>query len=78
MYYQLGRAYVAVGDWSKGAASLRRALELNPKHEAARLLIAQLMTYSDQPGILQDAQQRLASIVGRCALRIQMPCTPWR
>jgi tetratricopeptide (TPR) repeat protein len=63
VYYQLGTAYVAAGDWGKGVASLRRAVELNPKHVAARLLIAKLMTYSDQPAILEEAQEKLQSLL---------------
>lgn len=63
VYYQLGRAYVASGDWGKGVANLKRVLELNPKHEQARLMIAQLMSYSDQPSILKEAQDRLQALL---------------
>src|SRR5215472_15461956 len=37
VHYQLGMAYLATGDMGRGVASLRRALELNPKHIAAQL-----------------------------------------
>jgi putative PEP-CTERM system TPR-repeat lipoprotein len=63
VFYQLGLAYLAANDFGKGVASLRKALELNPKHAAAQLRLAQLMTNVDDPGILKDAQQRLQALL---------------
>lgn len=62
-YYQLGSAYLASGDVSKGVASLRKALQLNPKHTGAQLRMAQLMTNVSDPAILKDAQERLRALL---------------
>ena len=36
-YYQLALAYLASGDHRKAVASLRKTIELNPKHNGAQL-----------------------------------------
>ena len=61
--YQLARAYLASGDFMKGVTSLRRALELDPKHAAAGLRLAQLETGADDPKMVRGAQQRLQSLL---------------
>src|ERR1035437_1315652 len=63
IYYQLGIAYLAAGDLRNGVAGLRKALELNPKHGAARLRLGQLMASTNDPGVLKDAQQRLQALL---------------
>jgi len=63
VYYQLARAYLTAGDLKKGVMSLRRALELDPKHAAAQLRLAQLETGANDPEVLKDAQQRLQSLL---------------
>ncbi len=62
-YYQLGLASLAAGDIRQGVAALRKTLELDPKHAAAQLRLAALMTYVDDPAILKDAQQRLQGVL---------------
>jgi tetratricopeptide (TPR) repeat protein len=62
-YYQLGAAYLAAGDLRKGIVALHKALELNPKHWEAQLRLAQLMSGATEKQFLQDAQQRLESMV---------------
>jgi tetratricopeptide (TPR) repeat protein len=62
-YYQLGLAHLATGDLRKGVASIRRALELNPKHEAAQLRLAELMTHTSDQDILHEAQVRLMTLL---------------
>jgi len=63
IYYQLGLAYLAAGDIGRGVANLRKALELNPKHAAAQLRLAQLMTHAPDAAVVKDAQQRLQSLL---------------
>jgi len=62
-YYQLGIAFLAAGDLRNGVASLRKALDLNPKHAAAQLRLAQLMASTSDPEVLKDAQQRLQALL---------------
>jgi tetratricopeptide (TPR) repeat protein len=62
-FYQLGLAYLAIGDIQKGIAGLRKAIELNPKHNEARLKLAELMASVRNPDILKDAQQRLRDLL---------------
>jgi tetratricopeptide (TPR) repeat protein len=58
-YYQLATAFLASGDGMHAGLSLRKALELNPKHSAAQLLIARLMASTNDKGNLSEAEQRL-------------------
>jgi len=62
-HYQLGLALVDSGDVAIGAAQLRKATELSPKHYAAQLSLAQLMLTSTDPEILAEAQKRLEGVV---------------
>ena len=61
--YQLARAYLAGGDLRKGIVALRQTIELDPKHTAARLLLAQLETGADDAEVLKDAQRRLQGLL---------------
>lgn len=63
VYYELGVAYLAAGDIRQGVAALRKALELNPKHAAAQLRLAELMTRTNDPEVLKDARQRLEALL---------------
>src|ERR1022692_4615951 len=63
IYYQLGIAYLAAGDLRNGVDCLRKTLELNPKHAAAQLRLAQLMASTSDPKWLKDAQQRLQALL---------------
>jgi Tfp pilus assembly protein PilF len=63
VYYQLGLAYLGAGDLRTGVASLRKAIDLDPKHTAARLRLAQLMAGASDQGVLKDAQQRLQALL---------------
>src|ERR1039458_9221015 len=62
-YYQLALAYLATADFRSGVASLRKALELNPRHAGARFRLADLMTSANDPEVLKDAQQRLQALL---------------
>ena len=62
-FYQLSLGYWAVGDVRMAIGSLRKALELNPKHVEAQLRIAQIMSIASDPALVKDAQQRLAKML---------------
>jgi putative PEP-CTERM system TPR-repeat lipoprotein len=63
VYYQLSLAYQAAGDAPSTVSTLRKALELNPKHAAAQLRLAQLMATVNDKQVLEDAQQRLKALL---------------
>lgn len=62
-YYQLATACLAAGDATCAGNSLRRALDLNPKHAKAQLLIARLKTATNDKDNLEDARKRLRQLV---------------
>ena len=62
-YYQLSLADFTVGDLQNGVASLRKALELNPKHRPAQLRMAQLMAMASDPALVKEAQERLQKLL---------------
>jgi Tfp pilus assembly protein PilF len=61
--YQLGLTYLDIGDIRSGAAYLRKATELNPKHQQAQLKLAELMATSRDQDVLQQAASRLADVL---------------
>src|ERR1039458_2926810 len=62
-HYQISLAYLASGDLLHGGASLRKTLELNPKHRGAQFQLAQLLASSNLPKDLRDAQARLQELL---------------
>jgi tetratricopeptide (TPR) repeat protein len=62
-YYQLGMAFLAARDVDQGIATLRKALEINPKHRNANLEMAKLRTITNDKGILHDAEEELREIL---------------
>jgi tetratricopeptide (TPR) repeat protein len=61
-YYRMGVASLAAGSLPNAIQALRKATELNPKHEQAQLKLAQLMTESGKE-ILQQAAGRLEGVL---------------
>jgi tetratricopeptide (TPR) repeat protein len=68
-YYQLGLAALQLGDVRTGALSVKKAVELNPKHTAANLKLAELMAHGDAE-LIRQAETRLKE------LRQTTPVTP--
>jgi tetratricopeptide (TPR) repeat protein len=62
-YYQLGLVYDASQDARSAVSSLRKALELNPKHPGAQLKLAEMMAATDNRELLQDAQSRFKTLL---------------
>lgn len=57
-HYRLGLAYVEMRDPQRAAGHLKRAVELNPKHAAAQLKLAQLLlTFSNDKTDLAKADE---------------------
>jgi len=61
-YYQLGLIHEAAGRLDLAAASFRKATELNPKHAAAQLKLADLLTMRNGKAALEDAQRRALEV----------------
>src|SRR5262249_54199797 len=61
--YQLGLAYLASNDVATAASNFMKATELNPKHTAAQLKLAELMATSRNQEILQEAQKRMQDVL---------------
>jgi len=63
VYYQLGVAYSGMEDYRSALAAFRRSADLNPKHAAAQLRLAQLLSLTDDPELLEDAKSRLKTLL---------------
>jgi tetratricopeptide (TPR) repeat protein len=62
-YYQLGLAYLALNDLNSAASNFRKASELNPKHTAAQLKLAQIMSLSRNKEMVEEAQKRTQEVL---------------
>jgi tetratricopeptide (TPR) repeat protein len=62
-YYQLGLAYLGSSNLAGAVAALRRATELNPKHQGAQLKLAELMTASRNKDLIEQAAAKLREMV---------------
>ncbi len=63
VYYQLGLATYATGDYSVAVAAFRKTIELYPSHRGAQLKLAQLMAATGNKELLQDAEGRLKALL---------------
>ena len=61
-YYQLGLTYLGSGDRRSAVACFRKAAELNPKHSAAQLKLAEILSTASDPSLLADAEQRAQTV----------------
>jgi tetratricopeptide (TPR) repeat protein len=68
-YYQLGLAALLANDIRTGALALKKSTELNPKHIAAQLKLAELMAQGNEV-LIREAEKRLLE------LRDTAPVTP--
>src|ERR1035438_9744997 len=62
-YYQLGMTHLAGNDVNSAAAYFRKATELNPKHTAAQLKLAELMSTSRSREMVEEAQKRTLDVL---------------
>lgn len=63
VYYQIGMAYLATSDVRTAYAALKKAVDLNPRHTAAQLKIAQMLAVTRDPALLKDAEGRLQALL---------------
>ena len=70
-YYRLGLAALQVGDIRTGVASLKKAVELNPKHSAAKLKLAELMSHGDT-ALMREAEASLEELLENAAVTPEM------
>ena len=61
--YQSGLAYLELRDVRRAAASFQRAIDLDPKHNGARLKLAELMVSSSSKDIIQEGESRLSALL---------------
>ena len=62
-YYQLALAYLDSRQYQPAYASLRKAVELDPKHREAQLKLAELMATSKEPKTLEQAQETIQNLL---------------
>ena len=59
IYYQIALASLQTDDYGQAASALRKALDLNPKHQGAQLQLSRLMVDTNDPELIQQARGRL-------------------
>src|SRR4051794_40521405 len=64
-FYQLGRTYLSIGNPRLAVPALKKATELNPKHAAAQLALAELMAQSSNKDVVRDAKKRAQAVVAQ-------------
>lgn len=62
-YYQIGITLLAEGNVTAGIGALRKATELNPKHQKAQVKLAELMVTSRDKDFVQQAASRLGEVL---------------
>lgn len=62
-YYQIGLAYLGLKQPGSALSSFRKALQLNPAHDGARVRIAALMATSSHPEDVQQATRDLEQVL---------------
>ena len=62
-HYQMALASLERSDWQSAFNSLRKALELNPKHQQAQLKLAELKVASSQRELVEEGQKQLQDLV---------------
>ena len=62
-YYQLSLAYLGLGDLKKAVLSLNKALDLDPKHIAALLKMAELLASTHDKELLIEAETRVHEVM---------------
>ncbi len=62
-YYQLGRAYLEMGETATAIQCFLKATRMNPAHVDARIRLAELKTSSGDPKLFADAQASMQSVL---------------
>ena len=61
--YQTGLVYLLTGQLGSAVGAFQQALKLNPKHAGAQTKLAGLMTTSQNPQVIQDAEKRMQTLL---------------
>lgn len=72
VYYEIGLAYLNSNDIRTGYAALKKAIELNPKHRDAQLRIARLLSMTNEPTLLKEAEGRLQALLSENAAGVDV------
>jgi tetratricopeptide (TPR) repeat protein len=62
-YYQLGLVYLAQRQYNLAVLSFQKATKMDPNHAAARLRLADLMTTSSKPEVLQEVERMAEKVL---------------
>lgn len=62
-YYQMALAYLETGSMVDAMAALRKAVEVDPKHQRAQLKLAEVMELSNDSAVLQEAAGKLETVL---------------
>src|SRR5262249_16650835 len=63
VYYQLGMAYGLTKDFRMAVSAFRKALAIYPKHVGSQVRMAEMMSATDDEGLLKDAQKSLKAML---------------
>lgn len=62
-YYQLGLSYLAANDGRAAATNFGKAVEVNPRHTAAQLQLAELLATSREKKSVEEAQKHAQAVL---------------
>jgi tetratricopeptide (TPR) repeat protein len=62
-YYQLGLAALGMRDGNTAFQAFRKAVQLNPKHNAAQLKLAELMVASNRKELVEEAAANMNAVL---------------
>jgi tetratricopeptide (TPR) repeat protein len=62
-YYQWGLAALGLGDGTTAVQAFRKTLQLNPKHNAAQLKLAELLVASRRKEFVEEAAKNLRAVL---------------
>jgi cytochrome c-type biogenesis protein CcmH/NrfG len=71
-YYQAGLAAAELHDYRAAFRYFSKAAQLNPKHTAARLKIAEIMTLSGDKEAVTEAEKRLSELLPEAAGEVKL------
>lgn len=62
-YYQAALAYLALGNYQLAGQALRKALQLNPRHQQAQIKMAELLRATGQQENIEEAETRIRGVL---------------
>jgi tetratricopeptide (TPR) repeat protein len=62
-YYEAALIYITLSDWNNAVTLLKKVIELDPRHTAAQLRLAQIMAGTSDVELLNDANKRLNELL---------------